>query len=114
MKDTLVISAGPDSSTGYVDHDGVPITVDQWFELYRDENYRLINESQVGDHIIRTMWHGIVEPCLGTRPFGTALLSVSDETTVIRELARYSTISEARDGHAALIAKPQEDFFPEA
>lgn len=92
---------------GYYDRHGQPITFDRYLELLRDDEpdraYSRIALDDVGDVRVSTVWLGLDHGWGTERP-------VIFETMVFggpldEEVVRYSTESEARAGHAAMVQR---------
>jgi hypothetical protein len=78
----------------YFDHDGQPISLEQWAALLERDD-RTIAEDTIGDHTIKTMYLGLVDPIVNARLFGTAQWTSSH----FAELETYDSKPEALAGH---------------
>jgi hypothetical protein len=100
----------------YYDKDGKPITLTQWGQLSEFPKYRFIASDTIGTMWLSTIWLGldhalhffddagpplIFETCLFVVPQG-------DDRWTTLEMERYSTIEQAREGHARLLGLARE------
>lgn len=93
-------SVSPD---GIYDRAGRPITMEQWAELRREDSYKRVAETTVGDSWVSTVWLGLDHGWRSARP-------IIFETMVFRgpldqEQERYSTEEEALAGHYAMVKR---------
>ena len=96
----------PDHPLHY-DRSGRPIGLATWARLMDDEGYRVVEQTHIGRFWISTVW-------LGTdHNFGLGPLAIFETMVFDRdsrqpfhglESRRYSTIEEARAGHADFIS----------
>lgn len=112
------------------DKDGEPITWDQWGALAADDDYRRVGLTEIGPYTVSTVWLGL-DHSFGRGPpviFETMVFTTSawkaDRTEEDHELLleidarRYSTLTEAMDGHveqcllvrATLVPEPPESL----
>lgn len=89
----------------YYDKKGKPITLMQWAQLTNDEAYRRISLTADGEHRVSTVWLGL------DHNWGSGKKQIF-ETMVFKQgswsdldCQRYSTLSEAKKGHRAMVKK---------
>lgn len=97
----------PDYKPRYYNKHGVPISMEQWAELFEDFEGRRIARDEVGPWVVSTVWLGLDHSFLRSGPpliFETMVFGgVLDD-----EMDRYSTLEEAQEGHARILAKVTE------
>ena len=82
---------------------GNAITMEEWPELLRDENYKIVAQTNVADGIfVSTVWLGLDHNFRGGRPliFETMAFSREGESMYCE---RYSTLAQAEKGHRRLL-----------
>lgn len=93
----------------YYDRLGQPIGMERWGVLHADQDYKVVEQTQVGPYWVSTVWLGIDHSFVpGSAPviFETMVFATSDD---VRELGpdldcqRYSTEDAARQGHADMV-----------
>lgn len=95
MKDPYI--SHPKIGTLYYDKDGSPLEMMEWAKKIQEMDYKIVARTANGDVLVSTVWLGI-DHAFGDHP------PIIFETMVFRgdhdgEMARYSTIEEAREGH---------------
>jgi hypothetical protein len=96
----------------FYDRLGVAISMQEWSELNRDRAYKRIDETQVGDLWVSTIWlgldHGFGFHSGSPTIFETMVFGPGSWSELYCQ--RYATEAEARDGHrsAVLVAKARQ------
>lgn len=106
------------SITDIYDRDGNPLSWEQWAVLAEDDDYRRVDLTEVGPYVVSTVWLGLDHSYLGQGPpviFETMVFTRSawyDETDRDdpdheplweMDARRYSTLSEAQEGHSETV-----------
>jgi hypothetical protein len=117
----------------HYDRAGNPISTGRWIDLHQDFGYRSVAETIVGGvWRVHTAWMGI-DHSFGFGPplifetmtfelaesngfmeasrYGPAMAYTYNED--VGEQWRYSTETEARQGHAVIVARARDRFLPE-
>lgn len=86
--------------TYYYNRCGEPISVHEWSDLYRDEDYRRVAHAEIGGVGVLTTWGGVG---IGDGPMGTyeSLILYGDLDV---EQWYYATEAEAKAGHDRIVA----------
>jgi len=92
----------------FYDRDGKPIDALRFGELFENLKYRVIAQDHVNDITVSTVWLGLDHRLWGDGPpliFETMVFNVADldHPGHDLEMRRYSTESEAREGHRQLL-----------
>ena len=87
----------------YYDQNGEPIGPMEWATVYEDRAACVVQQTDVGDYWISTVWLGLDHSFMGGPPliFET-MIKHDDEWTEYQE--RYSTRAEAEEGHRRAVA----------
>lgn len=96
-----------DIAPRYVDRDGNPIDLMEWGKRFEDHGYKIVAEETVtvtaGSSIqVRTVWVGIICPCLDEQPFTTGVRVEGGRFTTV---AQYDTLEEALVGHRDVVIR---------
>ena len=88
---------------GYFDREGQPISMYEWLALSNDFDYRIIARDLLpdGDSILSTVWLGLDH---GFGSEGPMIFETMD-LPHFKHQQRYSSLMEARAGHAYLLAQ---------
>lgn len=94
----------------HYDKDGNPIDVLRWSELFTDFKYRRIVETTLPNKIwISTVWQGLDHSLVQGKPliFETMVFQRKEQKEQFDtlDMARYSTLAEAKSGHAEMVKK---------
>jgi hypothetical protein len=91
----------------FYDRDGHPIDLLRFGKLFNDLKYRVIAQDHVNDITVSTVWLGLDHSMSGGPPliFETMIFDTADldHPGHDLEMRRYSTESEAREGHRQLL-----------
>ena len=88
----------------FFDHHGEPIDRDQWTELFKHDNYRILAKTRIrGELHVQTLWMGINISTRG-RPcfFETVAQRIADPERVV-SLAKWPTHETAVTGHRRIV-----------
>jgi len=118
FKADAIMSQGKIALAGaFFDREGNPIGFDRFKELDADPAYRIIEETEIGAHLISTVWDGHADhryrPPAVKHPmvFATAVLGPMgsdadlgpDDRPLLNQF-RYATAEDARQGHESIVA----------
>lgn len=86
----------------YYDKNGKPLTMMQWGELFQNPDYKIVQQDQIGDIKVSTVWMGMDLGFLNERPiiFETMVFGEFDQYQ-----ERYATEQEALAGHKKIIGR---------
>ena len=92
----------------YYDRDGKPITLEDWARLMEDKEYRTVarDDDRRELYVVSTVWVGLNHRWLAYGPiliFETAIHGPNGWEIV----NRYTTVEQARAGHAAALRTVQ-------
>lgn len=98
----------------HFDREGEPISMARWGELHVDDDYVAVNETQVGDAKVSTVWLGL-DQGLPMRPEDPPVIF---ETMIFGGAYhhfqwRYRTEREAMEGHGAVVAALENGLDPD-
>jgi hypothetical protein len=82
------------------DREGKPIDYETWGRLFEDRDYQVLKQTQVGPHLVSTVWLGI-DHSFGKGPpliFETMIFGPSDQ----EEQWRFPSEAEALQHHDEL------------
>jgi hypothetical protein len=94
----------------WYDKEGRPIGMLEWGRLLEDAEYKRVDRTALGDgREVSTVWLGLDHAALGRGQgtpviFETMVFSRDNESLDCR---RYSTLEEAKAGHAQVVAECQ-------
>lgn len=89
----------------FYDRDGKTIDLITWSELHSNMEYRVVEQSIIGDYLVSTVWLGI-DHSFGDGPlkiFETMIFKKDDDEMQDLYCVRYSTDLDAVTGHAEAI-----------
>lgn len=93
----------------YYNKSGKEISFQAWADLFEDLNYKVVKQQTVGKYYISTVWLGMDHGIFGDKPiiFETMVFNRSDSENdyLDREMQRYSTLEEAKEGHREMVKK---------
>ena len=96
----------------YYNHDGEPITLEEWARLIEIPEYRIVASDVVGPLWVSTIWLGLDHNWFGGDPFifETILFDVpqGDDRWSCLEMQRCSTHTQALENHARLLGLAHE------
>lgn len=84
---------------GYYDKQGQPISMDEYFRLWPDEDYKRIGADQVGDTWVSTVWLGSDHGYGDLQIFETMCFGGKFD----QDMVRYGTLEEAQQGHQTIV-----------
>ena len=93
----------------YYDKEGNPIDLMKWADLMQNEDYKIIKQEQVGKYFVSTIWLGLDHNLWSSGApiiFETMIFNKSNKEVqdpLHLNLARYSTIQEALEGHKEMV-----------
>lgn len=84
----------------FYDREGRPITLEEWAGLLRDQTYKRVAESNVGDLWVSTVWVGIDDYTGSKLIYETMVFRVGTEIgEPVEGPVRYATYGAAKAGH---------------
>lgn len=90
----------------FVDRDGREIGFLEWSRLFGDINYRTVNQTQIGNVKVSTVWIGL--RAMDGGPFETMIFGGPGN----RNQWRWRTEWEAMEGHSSIVALVEDGHVP--
>ena len=89
----------------FYDMQGNPLTLEQWSKRFNDPE-RIIAQQTIGDYWISTVWLGLDHSHHYGPPliFETMVFDADRSSGYEHRMVRYTTLEEAKAGHARLAA----------
>lgn len=96
----------------WYDKEGQPISIEEWGRLHSDPEYVRVGSTDVGPYWVSTVWLGLDHNWTMEGPpviFETMVFSKdqrddpNDRGLCEFDVVRYSTLSEATEGHQAMV-----------
>ena len=87
----------------YYDRNGMPISMERWLTLWREERH--VDQTEIGDWWVSTVWLGLDHgfgPNHKPLIFETMIFEGGDATDLYMD--RYSTEEDAHAGHEVAVA----------
>lgn len=100
----------PDASSAvrYFDREGQPLDLHEWGAKFEDWEYKQVEKTNLPCGLVSTVWLGL-DHQYGDGPpliFETMFFANPGENDTDDDLTeRYSTLDEARAGHAAMVER---------
>ena len=99
----------------FVDHQGEPITLDRWGELYDLPFETRVLRNEIASRLrLSIVWTGEIHTCCDRLPFGLVVYPARQPGTAASILREYMTPAEANAAFDTVIAwmRTHEDLMP--
>jgi hypothetical protein len=89
----------------YYNRQAEPITQDEWLAGFGDKEQKVVDNTNVGETTVSTVWLGLDHSFGGARPLIFETMVFGPGHPMDQEQWRYSTEAEARAGHERVVGE---------